>query len=318
MERRTSLVLVLLMASLVLNGCGWRGLYAGRYLGRMLSQPPPAPAHFHHRDPAVPSARLVVTWVGHATALIQMDDKFVLTDPVFTNTVGMVARRSVEPGLSPEELPKIDAALVSHMHFDHLSLGSLDRIEDKVEEIVVPYGGLAYVPGSHVSPIELDTWETVELDGMRITATPVEHPGWRYGGDRAWRTTAATAYLVEYRGLKVFFGGDTARSSWMFRAVGRRHPGIELALLPIAPINPRQFMCHFHMDPSEALDAFFDLGARVMVPIHFDTFFNTFDEEGEAPTLLRKIARERDLPDERVAILQHGERRVLVGSEGDH
>ena len=267
--KRTVFFTLLVVAALgLLSGCSWRAAKMTKYLGRMLTQGPPRPPAARFFEPEVPGARLVVTWVGHVTALIQIDDKFVLTDPVFTASVGMLARRSVEPGLLPEHLPRIAAALISHMHFDHLSLGSLEQIEESVREIVVPYGGLAYVPGSHVPPIELDTWETVELDGLRITATPVEHPGWRYGADQAWRATAATAYLIEYNGLRVFFGGDTARSSWMFHAVGRRYPGIDVALLPIAPINPREFMCLVHMDPSEALDAFSDLGAEVMIPIH--------------------------------------------------
>jgi L-ascorbate metabolism protein UlaG (beta-lactamase superfamily) len=244
--------------------------------------------------------------------LLQIDDKFILTDPVFTETVGMVSRRTVAPGLLPDALPEIDAVLISHMHFDHLSLGSLDLIKEKTAEIIVPYGGLAYVPRSHVPPVELDTWETVELDGLRISAAPVEHPGWRFGGDRAWRTTAAAAYVIEYKGKTVYFGGDTARSTWMFRSVRRRFGAIDLALLPIAPINPRDFMCRVHMDPSEALDAFVDLGADQMMPIHYDTFRNSLDEPGEAPRLLRESMASRKLDPARVAVFSQGQRRVFI------
>lgn len=284
----------------------------GRFLWGTLDQPETRPPRYRVTEPRVEGARLVATWVGHATVLLQMDDRFVLTDPVFTSTVGVISRRYVAPGISPEDLPRVDAVLVSHLHFDHLSLGSLDLIEDRVDHIVLPEGGLAYVPGSSVPTDELAPWESMELDGLRITATPVEHNGWRYAGDRAWRATAFTGYVVEYNGLSVYFGGDTAASRWMFSATGRRFPHLDLALLPIAPIHPREFMCRTHMDPKEALDAFSDLGARAMIPIHFDTFFNSLDELGEAPRLLRAEIKERGLGTDRVILLEHGQRRVLV------
>lgn len=308
----TSRVFSLALLALLLSGCGGRVEMFSKLVGSLFHQPKPAAPAQRLADPRVPGAQLVVTWVGHATVLIQIDDKFVLTDPVFTETVGMVSRRTVAPGLLPEALPEIDAVLISHMHFDHLSLGSLDLIEEKVSQIVVPFGGLAYVPGSHVPPVELDTWEAVELDGLRISAAPVEHPGWRFGGDRSWRTTAAAAYVIEYNGKTIYFGGDTARSTWMFRSVRRRFGDIDLALLPIAPIKPRDFMCRVHMDPAEALDAFVDLGARHMMPIHFDTFRNSLDEPGDATRLLRASMTEKKVDPARVAIFSHGQQRVFV------
>lgn len=283
-----------------------------RFVQESLRGGDPVPAPAKPEKVVRDDARLVATWVGHATVLIQIDDKFVLTDPVFAKTIGLVVERYVEPGLRVEELPPIDAALISHMHFDHLSLRSLDLLDGKLKQVVVPKGGLAYVPGQKPLPIELDSWESMEIDGLRITATPVDHVGWRYGADKAWRATAFTGYVVEYAGLSVYFGGDTAASPWMFHATGRRFPGLDLALLPIAPIHPREYMCRTHMNPDEALDAFADLGARWMMPIHFDTFFNSLDEFGEAPARLRWGIQERNLDPSRFAILQHGQQHVFV------
>ena len=124
-------------------------------------------------------------------------------------------------------------------------------------------------------------------------------------------TTSYTGYVVEYHGLTVYFGGDTARTP-SFRETAQRFPRIDLAILPIAPLHPREFMCRVHLDPAQALDAFDDLGARYMLPIHFDTFVNSFDAYGEAPAALRQLLPKHGLDERRVAILTQGEQRVFV------
>jgi L-ascorbate metabolism protein UlaG (beta-lactamase superfamily) len=260
-------------------------------------------------DPVRPGAGLAVLWVGHATVLIQIADKIVLTDPVFTDTVGQVSKRLVEPGLEPEALPPVDVVLVSHMHFDHLSLGSLERIEPKVKDLIVPQRGLLYVPGFAFPSWELATWESWERDGLRVTAVPVRHNGFRYGIDGDWMTTSYTGYVLEYAGHTVYFGGDTAVTRG-FAATAKRFPGIELAILPIAPLHPRDFMCRAHIDPGEAVQAFLDLGARYLLPMHYDTFVNSFDEVGEAPSALANAAAARGVS-ERIVMLDIGEQRVL-------
>jgi N-acyl-phosphatidylethanolamine-hydrolysing phospholipase D len=262
-------------------------------------------------DPVRPEARLAALWVGHATVLVQLDDRFILTDPVFTDSVGQISKRLIEPGIDPENLPPIDAVVVSHLHFDHLSLGTLDLIEDKVARVYLPEGGAVYVPSSAAPTIELPSWRSHEVDGLRVTAVPVRHVGFRYSGDRAWMTHSFTGYIIEYHGLRVYFGGDTAYTK-SFAATGERFPGIELAILPIAPIEPRSFMCRTHTDPNEALRAFHDLGARHMLPIHFDTFVNSLDEYGAAPRALREAMAMQGLDEQRVAILAHGQQRVFV------
>lgn len=304
--------LLLLCLSVALAGCDRALLIAGfigrnfASLGRPIDRLPS-----RITQPVRPEARLAVLWVGHATVLVQMDDKFILTDPVFTDTVGQIANRLVEPGVAVEHLPAIDAVLVSHLHFDHLSLGTLDLIEDKTRRVYLPEGGAVYVPSSDAPTIELPPWQSHEVDGLRVTAAPVRHVGFRYGGDRAWMTRSFTGYVVEYRGLTVYFGGDTGYTR-SFELTGRRHPGIDLAVLPIAPIHPRSFMCRVHTDPHEALLAFRDLGAQHMLAMHFDTFVNSLDQYGEAPRTLRALLPEHGLDEQRVHILRHGEQRVLL------
>ena len=272
---------------------------------------PRAPASAHPAGVVRKDARLVVTWVGHATMLVQMDDKLILTDPLLTDTVAQIQRRTQEPGLSPDEIPRLDAVVVSHMHFDHLSLGSLEMIEHKTPKVLVPRGGLVYVPNYAFDTQELATWEAWEAgDGLRITAVPVDHVGWRYGIDIGWMDDSFTGYVFEYHGLTVFFAGDTAYAPEKFAAARARFPVFDVALLPIAPINPRGFMKKVHMDPDEALRAFVDLGAREMIPMHFDTLVNSADGSGEARETFVRLARERHLQG-RVHLLRAGEQRVV-------
>jgi len=262
-------------------------------------------------QPRRDDARLAVLWVGHATALVQMDDRFVLTDPLLTDSVGQLTQRLQEPGIDPANLPALDVVLVSHMHYDHLSLGSLDLIEPKVRRLFIPRGGMVYVPNYAFDVRELATWQSFEDRGMRITAVPVKHVGYRYGADAAWMTKTFTGYVLEYRGLTVYFSGDTAYDAERFRATAERFPHIDLALLPIAPIHPRSFMEKVHVDPAEAVQAFIDLRAQTMVPIHFDTLINGFDDPGEARTTLQTVVHNRGL-DDRVRILPIGGQIVIV------
>jgi L-ascorbate metabolism protein UlaG (beta-lactamase superfamily) len=279
-------------------------------LGRSI---PRAPASAHAAGVVRRDARLAVTWVGHATMLVQIDDKLILTDPLLTDSVGQIQRRLQEPGLSLEEIPPLDAVVVSHMHFDHLSLGSLEMIEHKTPKVLVPQGGLVYVPDFAFDTQELARWESWEgAGGLRITAVPVDHVGYRYGVDDAWMTTSFTGYVFQYHGLAVYFAGDTAYARDDFEETHVRFPDLAVALLPIAPIHPRDFMKKVHMDPDEALRAFGDLGAREMIPMHFDTLVNSADDSGEARETLVRLARERHVED-RVHVLRIGEQRVVVG-----
>ncbi len=265
------------------------------------------------KDPIDKEARLAVLWIGHATALVQIDDKVVLTDPVFTSTVGQVSKRLVEPGLDSENLPPVDAVVISHMHFDHLSLGSLEMIERKVRMLLMPPGGVTYLTDFGFPVLELHPWQAYEKDGLRVTAVPVDHVGYRYSIDDAWMKESFTGYVIEeYHGLTVYFGGDTAYDQKLFVDVAQRFPNIEVALLPIGPIAPRDLMRRFHTDPAEAVQAFIDLNAKRMVPIHYDTFINSTDEPGDALKELAAAEKRSDLGGREVVPLAIGERRVFV------
>ncbi len=297
----------ILSAALVLSvGCS----AATRSLGTLFRTPREVPNKVTH--PVRPDARLAVLWVGHATVLVQIDDKFILTDPVFTPTVGQLSKRLVEPGIDPENLPPIDAVIISHMHFDHLSFGSLDILEKKIARLFVPRGGLVYVPDYSFPATELARWERWESNGLQITAVPVKHNGMRYGLDAGWMDKTFTGYVISYHGITVYFGGDTAYVQKNFVETAGRFPSIDLALMPIAPIEPRGFMKASHVDPNEAVQAFIDLKARRMIPIHFDTFINSTDEVGDATRVLGEVMAARNIGPEKITVLQIGEQRTLI------
>jgi L-ascorbate metabolism protein UlaG (beta-lactamase superfamily) len=305
MGRTARLTLAL---GLLLTGCG----FVGRVLTRNLSAPEERKVQRKLEDPRRPEARLAALWVGHATVLVQMDDLYLLTDPVFTHTLAQLSPRLVEPGLDVANVPPLAAVVVSHMHFDHLSFASLDQLERRTPIVLVPPGVRSNMPRYPFSIRELEPWALYEANGLRITAVPVQHVGGRYGIDAAFETHAFTGYVFEYHGLSVYFGGDTAYNPAYFRATRARFPRLDLALLPICPNAPRDFMEATHEDPSGALDAFSLLGAKYMIPIHFDTYLNSDDAFGACPEELRVRAAARGLSEEQVPILAIGGQRVLI------
>jgi L-ascorbate metabolism protein UlaG (beta-lactamase superfamily) len=263
-------------------------------------------------NPLRPNVGLSVLWVGHATFLIQIHDKVFLTDPAFTNTIGLLARRSIEPGLDPASITRLDYTLISHIHLDHFSYGSLDLLP-KGGRLFIPFGGAAYAPEfGFTETREMKPWEVFEEDGVRITAVPVQHFGGRYGFDARWFPDRGyTGYVIEYKTITLFFAGDTGYHPELFKEIGRRFK-VDVAILPIAPVEPREFMQRVHADPKEAVQIFEDVGARIMIPMHHRTFFQGLEPGTDyAQKLLEKIIEEKGYRD-RVKVLDIGEQQILI------
>ena len=283
--------------------------FTARAMGQ-LSQPI-APAGMKNSSPLQPDVGLSILWVGHATVLIQIHDKVIITDPVFSNTVGLVAKRSIEPGLDPSTITRLNFILISHLHLDHFSYGSLAMLPKEATLVVPPDAG-EYTPEfGFAETREAKTWETIEREGLRITPVPVRHFGGRYGFDVILGPDRPyTGYVIEYNGSTVFVAGDTGYDPDIFKEIGRRFR-IDVALLPIAPVEPRDFMKRVHTDPAEALQVFEDVGATTMIPMHHNTFFQGLEPEiGYAKNILQRLAAERGLS-HRVKILEIGEQIIL-------
>jgi L-ascorbate metabolism protein UlaG (beta-lactamase superfamily) len=310
MKTRHTIILCLLPLLFALSGCN-------SYISRIVLQSfgkigetIPDPPHMI-TTPILPNANLAVSWAGHATVLIQIHDKIIITDPFLTNTLGMVVKRYVKAGLDPALLLKVDFTLISHIHFDHFSYGSLDMLP-KNGVLAVPEGAAEYSPDLGFKEVdELKPWQTIERDGIRITAVPVQHFSGRYGFDTAWMGTEGyTGYVIQYKEYTVFFGGDTGYHPEMFKEIGRRFT-IDLAIIPIAPGSSGGLGSRVHANPLGALEIFKDLHAKLMVPMHFGTlFYGPTTNPHESIDLLRQAAAKQNLSD-KVIGLEVGEQRIL-------
>lgn len=310
MPRRIVEVVTILI-SLSLSGCDPSLLT--RFFSRAVESDADPTQHVQNKisDPVLPDIGLSILWIGHASVLIQIHDKVFLTDPVFTRTVGLVSKRIVESGIDAASLPRVDFVLISHTHFDHLSFGSLSMLPRK-GRLLIPYGGAAYTPEFGFQETrEMKPWEALEADGVRITAVPSQHFSGRYGFDIPWNVGKGyTGYIIQYNGKTVYFAGDTGYRDSLFTQIGQRF-AIDVALLPIAPLEPREFMRRVHMDPRGAIQAFRELRAKLMIPIHHRTFALGLEPRVTvAQDELETIVNQEQLKD-KVCVLRIGEQKIV-------
>ena len=181
-------------------------------------------------------AALSAVWVGHATVLIRLGHRYVIADPNLGGAIFAALPRETPASLQPWQLPPIDVALISHMHFDHFDARTVRQLGSR-PLVIFPRGGEAY-QDEILQPRKraLSRWESIEVAGLRITAVPVRHQGGRYGIDSLWNH-AYTGYLIEGAGRRVFFAGDTGYDPSMFREIAARFPGIDVAFIPISPVR---------------------------------------------------------------------------------
>ena len=229
---------------------------------------------------------LRVTFVGHATTLIQVAGLNILTDPIWSkraSPLGWVGpKRFVPPGIALEDLPPIDAVLISHNHYDHLSLSTLrDLTNLGVPLVLAPLGNKALLDRHDVAGAkDLDWWESCEVTGdVKITCVPAQHFSGRGTSDRM--ATLWGGFVIEAPGGPIYFAGDTGVGP-QFEQVRERFGPPRLAILPIGAYRPAWFMQPVHVNPLEAAEAHQTLGATTSLAVHFGCF-ELADEGPETP-----------------------------------
>ncbi len=222
----------------------------------------------------VGGGHLRVTFVNHATALVQMDGLNVLVDPVWSEVVGpggIGNRRHRPPGIRFEDLPPIDVVLISHDHYDHLDMPTIERLAAVHRPHFVGALGVGrYLESQGIERAhERDWWDHKTFGSVKVHVVPAQHfamRGLRDANRRLW-----AGFVIEGPSGNVFYAGDTGYST-QFSEVRERFGPMRLALLPVGAFRPRWMMCGVHMDPGEAAQAFRDLEAAYAVPVHWGTF----------------------------------------------
>jgi L-ascorbate metabolism protein UlaG (beta-lactamase superfamily) len=272
-----------------------------------------APSPYSDQPPArVGGAILRVSYVGHASWLIQTAGLNILVDPVWSKRAspfGFVGPKRVnDPGIAFANLPPIDAVLVSHAHYDHLDLTTLSRLAAAHRpRVITPLGNDAIMRNANPAiAAEAHDWdERIELGaGVATTLVPTRHWSARNLSDRNMSLWAS--FVIETPAGRIYFVADSAYGRY-FRDVRERHGPFKLAILPIGAYEPRWFMSDQHMNPAEAVQAFIDCGAGHALGHHYGTFQLT-DEPIHAPLVaLANALEDRGIPPERFRTLWPGQ-----------
>lgn len=284
---------------------------------------------YEHSEPGprppseVTGDRLRVTFINHATTLIQTAGMNILTDPIWSERCSPIGwagpKRAAPPGIRFEDLPRIDLVLVSHNHYDHLDLPTLKKLaEAHKPAMVAPLGNRALfeahsIPGA----IDMDWWEEIATGPLsskdrdvKLTCVPAQHWSGRGTRDRA-RTLWGGFVIDTPEAGSVFFAGDTGSGSH-FKTIRDRLGPPRLAILPIGAHLPRWFMKPVHLSPADAIAAHRTLNARESMGVHFGTFELADDGQFQPAEELEAEKRSAGLGERTIWTISHGEGRDIV------
>jgi N-acyl-phosphatidylethanolamine-hydrolysing phospholipase D len=260
-----------------------------------------------------------VTWVGHATVLVQADGLNVLTDPIFSERASPLSflgpRRAQPPGVALVDLPPIDVVVISHNHYDHLDRPSIEALARRSSQtlFLVPLGLKGFMEDAGARRVvELGWWHSQEERGVRFMLTPVQHWSARGLFDRF--ETLWGGWAMQGPGLVWTFSGDTGYHAADFRATRERllPRRIDLALIPIGAYEPRWFMRDQHVNPDDAVNIARDLDARQALGIHWGTFELTDEALDQPPRDLADAKRRAGLGPGQFEVMAVGETRAVA------
>ncbi|KKO53045.1 MBL fold metallo-hydrolase [Paenibacillus sp. DMB20] len=263
-----------------------------------------------------------VTWVGHATFFIQYEGLNIVTDPVWAKRMAF-SKRFGEPGIPITDIPPLDIILISHSHYDHLHIASIRKLYRTETTIIVPAGlRKKMIRKGFRRVTELQWWESTTVGGVRISFVPTQHwtrrtpfdtntSHWggfvlepeikREEGDEAGKKSDSDRLLPP----NLYFAGDSGYFPG-FKDIGKRF-NIHVALMPIGAYEPEWFMTSQHVNPEEALQAFLDVQAETMIPMHYGTFKLADDTAQEALERMEAERRRLGIGEEQIRVLKYGE-----------
>ncbi len=253
-----------------------------------------------------------ITWIGHATFLIQLSGITILTDPIFGDAT-FLFKRIVAPTISIEALPSIDYILISHNHRDHMDTESLMRIKNLYPnvKVLVPEGDKAwFIKHNFTHVTECEWWESFTTGSCKFTFLPAYH--WSGRGIHDRNKSLWGSWMVESSEKTIYFAGDTAY--WKhFVCIRHYFPSIDIALIPIGPCKPIKYMRKSHLNAYLAVKAFIELGAKKLIPMHWGTFYFGTDYFTTPIELLQQAwqAQEYVLANKVVLPLKLGESSLL-------
>jgi L-ascorbate metabolism protein UlaG (beta-lactamase superfamily) len=261
-----------------------------------------------------PTAPSRLFWIGHASFLVELDGARFVIDPIFGRAGGLVPRVT-PPAAQPEQLTGLSAILVTHGHHDHLDPNALRRLaiaNGGAMPFVIPRGLGVALPPECMPRIELDWWEYVTLDGIRVHLVPAQH--WHRRGLRDQNKSLWGGFVLEGT-HRIYHSGDTGYFGG-FAAIGHVFGGLDAACLPLGAYEPRWFMGSQHMSPEQSLTALTDLCATHFVGMHWGAY-DLSDEALEAgPELARNTAHDSGIEDDRLHIVLPGGYVDLHGPRG--
>ncbi|HMC91175.1 MAG TPA: MBL fold metallo-hydrolase [Allosphingosinicella sp.] len=261
--------------------------------------------------PRVEGQKMLVTWIGHTTVLVQTAGLNILTDPIWSDRASPFSfigpKRVRVPGVKFEELPKIDLVLVSHNHYDHMDLPTLKRLWDRDRPaIVTSLGNDTILKRAGIAAIGRDWGQSIPVrNGASVTIERVHHWGSRWGTDR--NRSLWSGFTIRLPGGNVFFAGDTGWGDGSWPADAARDGPYRFAILPIGAYLPREVMQSNHMNPDESVAAFRLLGARAALGVHWGTFQLTFEGIDDPPRRLAAASKAQGVAPDRFVTREVGQ-----------
>ncbi|MBC2714784.1 MAG: MBL fold metallo-hydrolase [Desulfobacteraceae bacterium] len=259
-----------------------------------------------------------VTFINHSTVLIQVDGVNILTDPIFTQRTSSLSwigpKRVRNPGVNIEDLPPLDVILVTHNHYDHLDIESLQLLQAQNPEKQPPLilsglgNGLLFKDSQLTDFKDLDWEQLFQFKNIEFVFTETRHRSGRGITDQ--NKTLWGGFVIKTRLGNIYFAGDTGYGPH-FKNARKTHGGFILSLLPIGAYEPRWFMKIAHLNPEEAVSAHMDLNAQKSMGIHFGTFQLTYESIDQPIMDLKKALKDKQIPETDFFVPEFGKTHIL-------